>query len=240
VQASEEIYRELVALHEAHKPLIVSMSNLAASGGYYISAPADEIWASPATITGSIGIFAIVPTIDKTLNKIGVNVDGVGTTPLSGELRMDRPLGEASKALLQAQIDRGYDVFLTRVSTGRKKTTEEVDKIAHGRVWAGQAARDIGLVDQLGSFDDAVKAAARRANLKDYAVDFVEPELSWAQELLQQWRASAALMLLKADGDSLALARVASTLDPLRREMERLSRFTKGDHIYSYCFCNVQ
>ena len=102
--ASEEIYRELKALRAAGKPLVVSMSGYAASGGYYISAPADEIWASPATLTGSIGIFAIIPTIDRTLGKLGVSVDGVGTTPLSGQLRIDRPLSEEARALLQSQI----------------------------------------------------------------------------------------------------------------------------------------
>ena len=179
VLASEEIYRELKALRAAGKPVVVSMSGYAASGGYYISAPADEIWASPATITGSIGIFAIIPTIDKTLGKIGVGVDGVGTTPLSGQLRLDRPLGEDARALLQSQVARGYDEFLERVAAGRKKTREQVDEIAQGRVWAGGDAHRLGLVDQLGGFDDAVKAAARRAKLSSYAPEFLEPELTW-------------------------------------------------------------
>jgi protease-4 len=236
VDASEAIYRELMALRASGKPLVVSMSNLAASGGYYIAAPADEIWASPATLTGSIGIFAIVPTFDKASNKLGMNVDGVGTTPLSGQTLL-RPLGEPLRALLQSQIEHGYDTFLTRVSSGRKKTREQIDAIARGRVWAGGDAQKIGLVDQLGSFDDAVKAAARRANLKDYAVEFVEPQLSWAEELVQQLRTSAVRALLKADRDTLALVRVTSRLDPLRREIERLSRFTERNRLYAYCFC---
>src|SRR6266480_2252487 len=130
VLASEQIYRELLALRAAGKPVVVSMSGYAASGGYYISAPADEIWASPATLTGSIGIFAIIPTVERTLGKIGVSVDGVGTTPLSGQLRIDRPLGEEARALLQSQINRGYDEFLARVASGRNKTHEQVDAIA--------------------------------------------------------------------------------------------------------------
>jgi len=141
VLASEHIYRELQALRSAGKPLVVSMGDLAASGGYYISAPADEIWASPATLTGSIGIFAIIPTVDKTLGKIGVNVDGVGTNALASQMRIDRPLGVEARALLQSEIERGYDVFLDRVSTGRKKTREQVDSIAQGRVWAGVDAK---------------------------------------------------------------------------------------------------
>ena len=142
-------------------------------------------------MTGSIGIFAIIPTVDKTLGKIGVNVDGVGTNPLASQMRIDRPLGAEARALLQSEIERGYDVFLERVSTGRKKTREQIDSIAQGRVWAGVDAKRLGLVDGLGSFDDATKAAARRAKLTDYEVEFMEPELSWAQELVLQMKTRA-------------------------------------------------
>lgn len=241
VTASEQIYRELVALRSAGKPLIVSMSNLAASGGYYISAPADEIWASPTTLTGSIGIFSVVPTLDKTLNKLGVSVDGVGTTPLSGDGSLFRPLGETARALIQAQVDHGYDVFLQRVSSGRRKSTEQVDAIGRGRVWVGRDAIEKGLVDKLGSFEDAVKAAARRANLHDdYAVEFVEPEVNWVQRLVMQMRGSMLRMALHADRGTLSLTQVAQTLDPVTREMDRLSRFTHNRHLYAYCFCSLQ
>jgi protease IV len=241
VMASEEIYREVVAMRAAGKPVVVSMSSLAASGGYYISAPADEIWASPATLTGSIGIFAIIPTIDKTLGKIGVTVDGVGTTPLAGQLRIDRPMSDDSRALLQSQIGRGYEEFLQRVSTGRKKTRDEVDTIAQGRVWAGSDAKRLGLVDQLGSFDDAVRSAARRAKLTDYELEFVEPELTWAQELVLQLKSSAAKTVVRAlmDDKSMAFAHVAQRLDPLTKEVERLSRFTEPNKVYAYCFCGT-
>ena len=241
VMASEEIYRELVAMRAAGKPVVVSMSSLAASGGYYISAPADEIWASPATLTGSIGIFAIIPTIDKTLGKIGVTVDGVGTTPLAGQLRIDRPMSDDSRALLQSQIGRGYEEFLQRVSTGRKKTRDEIDTIAQGRVWAGSDAKRLGLVDQLGSFDDAVRSAARRAKLTDYELEFVEPELTWAQELVLQLKSRAAKTVVRAlmDDKSMAFAHVAQRLDPLTKEVERLSRFTEPNKVYAYCFCGT-
>ncbi len=242
VMASEEIYRELLAMRAAGKPVIVSMSTLAASGGYYISAPADEIWASPATLTGSIGIFAIIPTIDKTLGKIGVTVDGVGTTPLAGALRIDRPLGDQARVLLQSQIGRGYDEFLARVSTGRKKTREEIDAIAQGRVWAGIDAKRLGLVDQLGSFEDAVRSAARHAKLTDYELEFVEPELSLAQELVLQLKSRAvkAVLSVAMDDKTAALARVAHRFDPLTREVERLSHFTEPNKVYAYCFCTAE
>jgi protease IV len=240
VLASEEIYRELLALRASGKPVVVSMSGYAASGGYYISAPADEIWSSPATLTGSIGIFAIIPTIDKTLGKVGVSVDGVGTTPLSGQLRIDRPLGDEARTLLQSQIDRGYQEFLARVAAGRKKTAAQVDTIAQGRVWAGSDAHRLGLVDHLGSFNDAVKAAARRAKLTDYATEFIEPELSWAQALALQLRSRVARMLFHASRDEVALSELAQRFDPVTREVARLSRFSVPDRLYAYCFCEVR
>jgi len=240
VLASEEIYRELVALRGAGKPIVVSMSGYAASGGYYISAPADEIWASPATITGSIGIFAIIPTVDRTLGKVGVSVDGVGTTPLSGQLRIDRPLGEEARALLQSTVSRGYSEFLERVANGRKKTRDEVDQIAQGRVWAGTDARRLGLVDQIGSFNDAAKAAARRAKVTDYALEFIEPELTWAQALAMQLRSSLAALVMRASPGEAALAQLAQRLDPVTREAQRLARFGVPNHLYAYCFCEVR
>ena len=240
VLASEEIYRELSALRAAGKPVVVSMSGYAASGGYYISVPADEIWSSPATLTGSIGIFAIIPTVDKTLGKVGVSVDGVGTTPLSGQLRIDRPLGQEARTLLQSQIDRGYQEFLARVANGRRKTPEQIDTIAQGRVWAGVDAHRLGLVDHLGSFDDAVKAAAHRAKLTDYAVEFIEPELSWAQQLALQLRSRTTRILFQASPGQVALAELARRLDPVAREVETLSRFSVPDRVYAYCFCEVR
>jgi len=220
--------------------VVVSMGDYAASGGYYISAPADEIWASPATLTGSIGIFAVIPTVDKTLGKIGVSVDGVGTTALSSQMRIDRPLGAEARALLQAEIERGYDVFLERVSSGRKKTRAQIDSIAQGRVWAGADAKRLGLVDGLGAFEDATRAAARRAHLTDYEIQFMEPELSWAEQLVLQMRTHVAHAMLSSDPQLTALARAAARFDPLTREVERLSRFSEPNRVYAYCFCAVQ
>jgi protease-4 len=240
VLASEEIYRELKALRATGKPLVVSMSGYAASGGYYISAPADEIWASPATLTGSIGIFAIIPTVDRTLGKIGVSVDGVGTTPLSGQLRIDRPLGAEARALLQSQINHGYDEFLERVSSGRKKSRADIDAIAQGHVWAGTDALRLGLVDHLGSFDEALKAAAHRAKLTDYAPEFIEPELTWTQQLALSFRTQVVRQFFRASADQLALEHLAERLDPIAREVARLSRFSVPNRVYAYCFCEVR
>jgi protease-4 len=240
VLASEHIYRELQALRAAGKPVVVSMGDLAASGGYYISAPADEIWASPATLTGSIGIFAIIPTVDKTLAKVGVNVDGVGTTPLAAQMRIDKPLGVEARALLQSEIERGYEVFLDRVATGRKKTRDQVDSIAQGRVWAGVDAKRLGLVDGLGSFEDATVAAAHRAKLTDYEVKFMEPELSWAEQLVLQMKTHAVKALISSGNNVNPLAQMASRFDPLTKEVERLSRLSEPNRVYAYCFCAAE
>ncbi len=240
VFASEEIYRELVALKAAGKPLVVSMSGYAASGGYYISAPADEIWANPATITGSIGIFAIIPTFDKTLGKIGVSTDGVGTTALSGQARLDRPLSEGTKAVIQSVTTHGYDEFLERVSAGRGKSTEQVNEIAQGRVWAGVDAKRVGLVDQLGLFNDAVKSAARRAKLTDYTTKFMEPRLTWAQSLALNVKTKLVRMFFHASPGQAALAELAQRLDPVTRQAQMLARFSQPNRLYAYCFCEVR
>jgi protease-4 len=242
VAASEEIYRELEALRAAGKPLVVSMGDLAASGGYYISAPATQIWASPATLTGSIGIFAVIPTIDQTLSKVGISVDGIGTTPLAGALTIDRPLSNEASELIQSQIDRGYQQFVDHVAVGRRETPQQIDAIGQGRVWAGADARRNGLVDRLGTLEDAVKAAAQFAKVTHYQVEFVLPHLSWAEQLFQNTQAraaGAAVSFFHADAQSLGLADVASRLSPVARDLTQLARFSVPGHLYSYCFCTA-
>jgi protease IV len=240
VLASEEIYREVRAAQKAGKPVVVSMGDLAASGGYYIASSADEIWANPATITGSIGIFGAIPTFEGTLGKIGVSVDGVGTTNLSGQLRIDRPLGEDAKKLLQSMIERGYEEFLAHVAEGRKKTRDEVHAIAQGRVWIGSDALKNGLVDKLGLFDDAVKSAAARAKLKDYVVERIEPELSFAEQLALQIRVWFAQTFYGDVVKHAPFGRVSRELEPVQREIERWQRLDSRDHRFAYCFCDAR
>jgi protease-4 len=241
VLASEQIYREVRAAKEDGIPVVVSMGDLAASGGYYIAAPADEIWAHPATITGSIGIFGVVPTFNRSLEKIGVAVDGVGTTSLAGALRLDRPLGEDAKVILQTTIERGYEEFLERVGAGRNKTRDEVDAIAQGRVWSGVDAKRVGLVDQLGSFDDAVKSAAKRAKLgTNYEIDRLEPELNLAERLAMQIRVWAARTFFGDIAKHSELAQLAKRVAPLERELARWQRMHSRDNRFAYCFCAAQ
>jgi protease-4 len=240
VFASEQIYREVRAAQKDGKPVIVSMGDLAASGGYYIATSADEIWAHPATITGSIGIFGAIPTFEGTLGKIGVNVDGVGTTNLSGQLRIDRPMGEDAKKLLQSLIERGYEEFLGHVAEGRKKTRDQVHEIAQGRVWIGTDAKTNGLVDHLGLFDEAIKAAAKRAKLEEYDVERIEPQLSLAERIALQIRVWFAKNIVGDVVRQAPFARISRELEPVQREIERWSRMNARDHRYAYCFCSAE
>ena len=176
--ASEVMRKELLALKEAGKPVVVSMGSLAASGGYWISANSDEIWAAPTTITGSIGIFGFVQTYENTAAEIGVYTDGVGTTDLSPILNAGiGPLPEEFSAIMQRSTENGYDRFLTVVSEGRGLTKAQVDEIGQGRVWVGETALEIGLVDKLGNLDDAIASAAEMAGIAD-DYDVVEMEES--------------------------------------------------------------
>jgi protease-4 len=238
--AAEQVYREVRALKQAGKPVVVSMSDLAASGGYYIAAPADEIIASRNTITGSIGVFASIPTFNRGLGKLGINVDGIGTTPLSG-LRLDRPLSEAVSKLLQSKVDYTYEQFLMRVAAGRSKTRDEIDALAQGRVWAGVDALPIGLIDRFGSYQDAVDAAAKRAGLQgSYGVRRIEIELSWPQQLLLQIRSGGEGVFERLGWMNRGFGALAQRLTPIESEIERWARLSSAHALNAYCFCSVE
>lgn len=240
VFASEQIYREVEALRQAGKPVVASMSSVAASGGYYIAADANEIIASPGTITGSIGIYAVIPTFERSLDKLGVHVDGVGTTSLSGQFRLDRTLSPDARAVLQLVIERGYHDFLARVAAGRKRTPEEIDAIARGRVWSGEAAVKIGLVDRLGTFDDAVKTAARLAKIeKDYEETWVNRKITWRDALLMRIQASVKDWFVDRSDAADTRRLVRRFADPLTKELARLARFSEPMRAYAYCPCTV-
>ena len=235
--ASEQILREVQALRKAGKPVVVSMSTYAASGGYYISAAANQIFASPTTLTGSIGVFSVVPTFQHTLEKFGVKVDGIGTTPLAGDMRQDRSLTPASRKILQTSVDHAYAEFLRRVGDGRKKPVEDVDKIAQGRVWAGIDAQRIGLVDHLGGLKDATDAAAKLAELgSDYNVDYIEPELSLREELLMQLR-SEMLHMGQIAGIIAPRSDMERVLDPVLEQARAIARLNDPRGLYAYCWC---
>ena len=175
--ASEVIRQEVELLKAAGKPVVASMSSVAASGGYWISVSADRIFAEPSTITGSIGIFGLLATFENSFNYLGVNSDGVSTNELVG-MDINRPLAEGYKSLLQMNIERGYKRFITLVAEERGMTLEEVDNVAQGRVWVGTQALELGLVDELGGLEEAVAHAAELAKLEDFKQVYIERQLT--------------------------------------------------------------
>ena len=241
--ASEQIRREVTALKAAGKPVVVSMGDVAASGGYWISMNADRIYADPSTITGSIGIYGLFPTIDRGLGKIGVRTDGVGTQKYAGAFDITRPLDPGVGATVQAVIDKGYRDFTGKVAAARKRSVEQIDEVARGRVWTGTQAKERGLVDALGSLQAAVDDAAARAKLGKpdswqtrYVEDNAKPFSQWFGSLLQS---RASLSLLRASGiDQLLLASRAHDPAPLRFLQEALQRRGSVRAVpLAYCFC---
>ncbi|MCY9842926.1 signal peptide peptidase SppA [Vibrio caribbeanicus] len=184
--ASEVIRNEVQALKAVGKPVVVSMSSLAASGGYWISMSADSIVAQPTTLTGSIGIFSIITTFEKGLNKLGIYTDGVGTSPFS-DVGLTTGLSEGASQALQMGIDHGYQRFISLVSQSRQLPIDKMEGIAEGRVWTGEDALKLGLVDKIGDFDDAVALAAQLAKLEKYNLYWVEEPLSPAQEFIKNF-----------------------------------------------------
>jgi protease IV len=247
--ASELIRHECELARHAGKPVVVSMGSVAASGGYWIATASDEIWASPDTITGSIGIFGLFPTVDRPLAKyLGIHTDGVGTTRFSDVARPDRPLDPAFADVFQQAINHGYEAFLARVGEARHMTRDQVDKIARGRIWSGQDARGLGLVDQLGGLEQAVESAAKRAKLeKGYRVWYVEKEKTLRERVAEQL-VTGALAVAKAGGlaagdAARANAAVPSLVSRLRQvgaEAERLSRWNDPRGVYAHCLCDEQ
>jgi protease-4 len=182
---SDEIRRELELLRDAGKPLVVSMAGMAASGGYMIALPADQIWAHPESVTGSIGVVMMFPTFERALDRLGVNVDGFGTTPLAGQFRFDRSISPEAGRILDLTVQGSYERFLDLVAEARELDPGRVPELAGGRIWTGAMAAEQGLVDRLGGLDDAVAAAAELAGLGDtYEAVWVEKEPSLDELLL--------------------------------------------------------
>ncbi len=243
VFASEQIRREVAALKQAGKPVVVSMGDVAASGGYWISMNADRIYADASTITGSIGIFGLFPTLDRTLSKLGVHTDGVATAKYAGAFDLTRPLDPGVATTVQAVIDKGYRDFTGKVASARGKTVEQIDAVAQGRVWSGAQAKDRGLVDALGTLQDAVKDAAARAKLgqpEAWQVQYIENTTSPLAQLFSGMSGShIGQRMLQASGiGNLLLARRLQTQAPLRFVETALQRQGNARVMpLAYCFC---
>ncbi|NVJ68814.1 MAG: signal peptide peptidase SppA [Alphaproteobacteria bacterium] len=233
--ASELIRQELVAAQEQGLKVIASMGPVAASGGYWISATADEIWAAPSTITGSIGIFGVIPTFENTLAKVGIHTDGVGTTPMAGAFNTARPLSDMTKDVIQQSIEAGYGEFLSLVAEGRNMTVEDVDKIAQGRVWVGTKAKELGLVDHLGGFDDAVAAAAAAAEVENYTVAFYRDYPSNFDQMIADLLNSSVGGLFKSEAPKLPSSMMQFAAK-LKTDAELLLNFNDPLGSYAVCF----
>ena len=226
--ASEIIRQELELLQLTGKPVVASMGNVAASGGYWISATADRIYARPTTITGSIGVFGIVPTFERALNKVGVYTDGIGTTPLSRAFDPFSGLSEDMTRILQLNVEENYEQFVNLVARGRDMTPEAVDGVAQGRVWTGAMAQTLGLVDELGSLEDAIVNAAELAELSEYRIKRIRPDLS-PRELLMSSLGGIESEWLPSGG-----RRIAAVLAEAEQFLEMLN--DPGD---SYAVCEL-
>ncbi|MES0874205.1 signal peptide peptidase SppA [Sinimarinibacterium thermocellulolyticum] len=236
VWAAEQIRRGVRNLQAAGKPVVASMSSVAASGGYWVAMDADQIWGHETTITGSIGVFGLVPTFDGTLNKLGIHTDGVGTTRLAGAFRLDRPLGEDARAIIQSGIEKVYRDFIEGVAAGRELDLARVDEIAQGRVWSGADARALGLIDHFGGRRDAADAAATLAGLAldAYVLDERRPARGFTAEILSRFsgRVSSWVPAPWRTWFEGAQARV-----DLRRV---LAAFNDPNGQYAHCFCGVE
>ncbi|TVQ49700.1 MAG: signal peptide peptidase SppA [Gammaproteobacteria bacterium] len=239
--ASDVIYRELERVRQSGRPVVISMSSLAASGGYLFALAGDEIWASPSTLTGSIGVYLLFPTIPRALDRLGIGIDGVATTWLASELRVDRPLGADARRLLELTAEEAYTRFTDLVKDRRGLDADAVASVAEGRLFSGADAQAVGLVDGLGELDDAVASAASLAGLEDgaWVVRHIEPELGLAQRL--------AMGLLSVGRPGLAVAQAIRGTEStggmlhtlaaqLQRELQVIRAFDDPRGVAAYCF----
>lgn len=238
VYAAEQIRREVALTREAGIPVVVSMGDVAASGGYWISMNADRIIAEPNTITGSIGIFGMYYSVPNTLAKFGIQSDGVATGPMAGAFDITRPLDPRVGTVIQAIIDKGYRDFVGGVAKARGKSFDAIDAIAQGRVWTGSQALDRGLVDQLGGLGDAEDVAARLAKLgKDYSVRYQQAPMGAFESFLVGFSQNASVELLRSWG--LRLPPWFAQVHALAPELSLLRDAKAGvPNVYAFCFCS--
>ncbi|HGJ4476594.1 TPA: signal peptide peptidase SppA [Salmonella enterica subsp. diarizonae] len=233
VNASEVIRAELAAAKAAGKPVVVSMGGMAASGGYWISTPANYIVASPSTLTGSIGIFGIINTVENSLSSIGVHSDGVSTSPLA-EISMTKALSPEVQQMMQLSIEYGYKHFITLVAEARKRTPEQINQIAQGHVWTGEDAKANGLVDSLGDFDDAVAKAAELAKLKQWHLDYYQDEPTVLDMVMDSMTGSVRAMLPEAI-QAILPAPLVSAANTVKAEGDKLAAFNDPQNRYAFC-----
>jgi protease IV len=240
--ASDLILRELERFQETKRPVVVSMGSVAASGGYWISMAADEIWASPTTLTGSIGVGATIPTIPRTLDRAGVHIDGIGTTDLAGALEITRPIGESMKGLIGLSVRHTYAEFVGKVAQHRERSVDQIESAAQGRVWTGSDALARGLVDKLGGLPEAIQSAAELAGLESdsYMLDYVEQQLGLVERLVLSLTATAVTAANRLVDVPRLPATVSQALESTLEPIAFIDRLNDPRGIYAYCFCDTQ
>lgn len=237
--ASEIIRQEVLELKKAGKPVIASMSSVAASGGYWIAASTDEIWASPSTITGSIGVFGMFFTFEDSLASIGVYNDGYHSTNLP-VLDITRGLDESGQKVVQLSIEKFYKDFVSMVAESRNMSYDEVHAVAQGRVWTGLQARERGLVDELGELDDAIRAAAQLADITEYTLEVIEPELSAREQFMRDLFGQASL-LWPIEPSQKIKSPIEMQLQGVWQEVKLLNQFNDPNGVYALCeICPLQ
>ena len=236
--ASEIIRQEVENLQKAGKPVVAVMSTYAASGGYWISAGADQIWAAPSTITGSIGIFGMFLTFENTLDYLGVHTDGVGTTDFAG-FGITKTLDPRMGQILQRGIEHGYDQFISLVADKRDMSKEHVDTIAQGRVWIGETAKELGLVDEIGYLEDGIKAAAQLASLERYDTRYIQRSLS-SREMFWKELFGQATVLMDGAFKTKTQSPFMAFVKELTVDIDTAAKFNDPMGVYSFCLeCNL-
>ena len=233
--ASDIIRDAISATQKKGIPVVVSMGSYAASGGYWIAADADRVLALSTTLTGSIGVFGIVPTVEDSLAALGIYSDGVGTTDIAGMMRLDRPMTQQSEMIFQAGVDNIYTRFITLVADGRNSTPAAVHEIAQGRVWTGEKALELGLVDQLGDLNDAIKVAAELANLAEYEVDYRRKPLTVYEQLLMEMSSNISASFAGLGINSWLPDSLRQQAKVILKPLQVLDTLTDPRGIYLYC-----
>jgi protease-4 len=211
------------------------MGSVAASGGYWIAVGGDRIWASPSTITGSIGVFGAFPTFEDSLETLGIYNDGIGTTELAGTMRLDRALPEAAANVLQQGVENTYARFLRIVAEARGSSPEEVHKIAQGQVWTGRAALEMGLVDELGNLNEAINDAAKLAEVENFEVTEIQRELSPGEKFMRALAENVDARIAASIEANLPLGAWLNSLQPALNPLAELREYRDPRALYVHC-----
>jgi len=233
--ASDVIRDAIAATRKNNIPVVVSMGSYAASGGYWIATESDQVLAMSTSITGSIGVFGVIPTFEDSLQALGIHSDGVGTSPISGMLQLNQPMSPEAEMIIQSGVENVYTRFLTLVANARNSTPGDIHKIAQGRVWTGEKALQLGLVDKLGDLQDAIKSAATLAGISDYKVDYRRKKLSFVEQVMMEINGNVSAAITASGLNSWLPKSLQREVAKVLKPLEILDTLTDPNGIYLYC-----